>query len=141
MKEDSNINNIDPIKTVKVPTLISAYSCGFGTPFQDGYEYEEIHEKFVEGVDSPYIITATGDSMEPDIKHGDKLLTELISQPRHRDIVVAVLNGEMLVKQFFQNNYSCYLKPLNTKYPERKLQEEDACVFVARVKAIVYREI
>lgn len=127
------------VKWVKVPSLITAHSCGFGTPFSDGMEYEDIPYEFVKNAKEPYIITAKGSSMEPVIYDGDKLIIDIKSQHKHNDMVTVFLNGDYLVKIFYQNNFSLYLKSKNTKFKDIKINEDDEFHVLGKVVGI-YRE-
>jgi len=124
---------------VKVPTLVSAFECGFGTPFGDGYSYEEIPDDFVSGLKRPFVLIASGDSMLPNIMAGDRVIIEYAEKANHRDIVAVYLNGTFMIKVLFRNGFSLYLKSTNTRFSPIKIQEHDAFQILGRVTG-VFRE-
>lgn len=77
---------------------------GFPSPAQD---YDggriDLNEQLIPRPTSTYMFTAEGDSMQcPDgsgIHGGDKLLVDRAIEARHGDIVIAVVDGELLVKE------------------------------------------
>ena len=98
--------------TISVPQIDVSASAGFGAMiFEDDQVLKRID------LDGPWlrrqcsfshpdklsVITASGDSMEPTISHGDFLLVDQgIDAIRSDSIYVAVVNGNLYVKRFQQ---------------------------------------
>lgn len=119
------MNRIPIYEEVMVPSAISAHGCGFGVPFNDGIEYESIYSGAVEGVKEPFVIVIDGDSMEPTLVAGDKLVIDHSAEPKRNDIVSVYLNGEYLVKRYEVRGFSVFLKSDNIMYTEIKIKESD----------------
>jgi DNA polymerase V len=48
---------------------------------------------------------------------GDILIVDRSREPKHTDIVIAVLNGELTVKPLFRRGDLVQLRPANHRYP------------------------
>ena len=130
-------NNNDPHKTSlgegvgRVMTLVEA---GFpmgqipfiniripaGHPVQrmtDGNTGVCFPYNFFPNPDHGYIIEVEGDSMiGSNIENGDLLLVDGSASPKHRDIVIASINGEMTVKRYLNRNEYVVFAPENDDY-------------------------
>jgi SOS-response transcriptional repressor LexA len=115
---------------IKVPFLTSAFQCGFGTPFADGFEYLMLQSSFVSGIKDPYLIRATGDSMSPTITEGDILLLDHGTvSAKDKDLVAAMVNGGFVIKEYRVENFSTYLVSHNSNYSKIKISSEEDVVF------------
>lgn len=66
-----------------------------------------------------FALRVTGDSMiGRHILDGDIVMLEHGPEPRHGDIVAALIDGESTLKTFLQRNGKPYLKAENPKYPD-----------------------
>src|SRR5699024_4596531 len=78
-----------------------AAACGFPSPAQDYYDGPiDLTEMLVKDVAATFVVRASGTSMSgAGIDDGDELLVDRSIEPRHGDVVVAVLDGELCVKR------------------------------------------
>lgn len=128
------------ITFVNVPMLHSAFDCGKGVPFNDFWDYIKIPDLFIKDLIEPYIITATGDSMLPEIKPGDQLVVDHRQEPVSGDKAAIWYNGNYIIKEIWQNNFSLYLRSLNKDYELIKVKEDDDIQILGKVTGI-YRQI
>ena len=63
-----------------------------------------------------FMVEAKGDSMEQLISPKDWLIVEQNHQPKNKDVIVCVNNGEVLVKRFTQDGENVILQSENPKY-------------------------
>lgn len=127
--------HLTPTKIIRLPKLVSSAQCGYGNGLNDGIEYYDFTVPYdFDGDTTDFVATAAGDSMMPTIYPNDLLIFEARTIPKHGDIVVAVVDGEMTVKRLEIRNYSSYLVPDNKNYSEIKI-ENDIFVF-GRVRTI-----
>ena len=123
---------------VEVPSLISAFKCGFDQKYySEDMEYIMIPGKFLKHVTEPYVIKASGDSMSPTILDGDTLIVDRQAKYKHRDIIVCRLNDQFLVKQFVVNNFSTFLKSENNDFEIRKIMPDDEFEVLGKVISIL----
>ncbi len=112
----------------------STICCGPGadvTEVQPEVEWEEpIPESWLTGPkgDRPYYIThVEGDSMEPMIEDGERVLVNPNQPVEHGDIAVACWKGKSMVKGVaFERNGDVRLVPVNKQYAEILIHKEDA---------------
>ena len=65
-----------------------------------------------------FIVTAKGDSMEPQIHEGDLVITQKANFAQNGDIVVCVYDQEVLIKKYFKHDNHITLISINDrKYP------------------------
>ena len=63
-----------------------------------------------------FMVEAKGDSMENLISPHDLLIVEQNHQPKNKDVVVCVNNGEVMVKRFTQDGENVILQSENPRY-------------------------
>ena len=63
-----------------------------------------------------FMVEAKGDSMENLIAPHDWLIVEQNHQPKNKDVVVCVNNGEVMVKRFTQDGENVILQSENPRY-------------------------
>ncbi|WP_428046520.1 LexA family protein [Candidatus Avelusimicrobium fimicolum] len=63
-----------------------------------------------------FMVEAKGDSMENLIAPHDWLIVEQSHQPKNKDVVVCVNNGEVMVKRFTQDGENVILQSENPRY-------------------------
>ncbi len=73
-----------------------------------------------------YLLRVMGDSMEKaHIFDGDLIIVDHAAEPRHNNIVVASLNGDMTVKRLYAVGRKIMLLPENEKYAPMNVGEFD----------------
>ncbi len=60
---------------------------------------------------------------DANLNDGDLLIIDRAETPRHKSIVVAILNGEFLVKRLYKKNGVLRLLPENKAYPVLEITE------------------
>ena len=63
--------------------------------------------------------------MEPRIQSGDLVLVDYAKEPRSGNIVIAIVNGEAVIKKFLRLKGIPVLRSLNPKYPDIVAREGD----------------
>ena len=98
--------------------LVHRISAGFPSPAADyADEGLDLNEYLVRNKPSTFMFTVRGDSMTgAGIFEGDKVVVDRSSRPKHRDIVVAVVDGEYTIKRLFKHRGRVELHPENTNY-------------------------
>ena len=97
-------------------------------------EYTMIPEELLTGINDPYIITATGNSMAPEINEGDTVILDLTKTAKPNDIISCRLNGQFLLKILGQANT---LKSFNPEYEEKQLTPGDDFEIMGRVARVI----
>ena len=73
-----------------------------------------------------YALKVQGDSMTGDgVLDGDVIIVRQVDTARHREMVVALINGEATLKRLAQQNGQVELHPANPDYPVITIDPED----------------
>ena len=103
-----------------LPVAPQPVPAGFPSPAQDYYDGPiDLTEQLVKDKAATFIVRVVGDSMEQaGVSDGDELLVDRSLVPRHGDVVVAVLDGELTVKRLWLTARGVILHAENPKYPD-----------------------
>lgn len=111
----------------KYPLYLSAVSAGWPSPSDDYVEEEiDLHDIAVRNPAATFFLRATGDSMiGVGIHDGDLLVVDRSLPANHNRIVIAAIDGELLVKKIFRKKDRVYLVPANPDYPDIDITDEE----------------
>ena len=99
---------------------------GFPSPAENFTELSiSLDQLLVKNPPATFMAYAEGESMiNMGIHHGDIIIVDRSLSPRNEDIIVAVLEGEFLIKQFSNTRDEIRLIPHNSKYPIINIKED-----------------
>jgi DNA polymerase V len=101
-----------------LPLYLCRVSAGFPSPAGDYVESQiDLNEWLIGNKLATYIVRVEGDSMADKIHSGDRLIVDRSLEPRNRDVVVACIDGEMIVKRLLVVDGRCLLVADNPEYP------------------------
>ena len=109
-----------------VPYLLSRISAGFPSPADDYVENNlSLSELLIRNHLSTFLMKTSGDSMtNVGINDGDILVVDRSIEAKNRDIVIAILEGNLTVKRLlFKTNGLVVLKSENTAYKDIRIPE------------------
>lgn len=74
---------------------------GFASPAQDWFEDRlDLNRHLIKDITSTYIVRVAGHCMDAaGISDGDELIVDRALQPRHGSVVIAVLDGELVIRR------------------------------------------
>jgi DNA polymerase V len=103
----------------------SANATGFGAAADDFMERGiDLNEKLINNKPATYFFRMKGDAMQDaGIFDNDILIVDRSLKLAEGKIIVAVLNGELLVRRFHKNFTSAFLIPENNRYKPINLAE------------------
>jgi DNA polymerase V len=105
-----------------VPLYLCRVSAGFPSPASDYVESNiDLDEWLIRNKLATYIVRVEGDSMTGEIHPEDRLIVDRSIEPRHKDVVVACVDGEMLVKRLIVKDGKHLLVAENPQYPAIEL--------------------
>ncbi len=113
-----------PIHITALPCLLDMVSnkvvAGFPSPAEDeGASRIDLNKELVIHPQATYVQRVAGDSMQDaGIFNNDILVIDKAIKPRHKMIVVAVVDGEFTVKQLYQRAGRVKLQAANPTYPD-----------------------
>lgn len=103
----------------------TANATGFGAAADDYAERGiDLNEQLVKNKPATFFFRMKGDAMkEAGVFDGDILIVDRSVKLVNGKIIVAVLNGELLVRRFHKNFSSAFLIPENNRYKTINLAE------------------
>ena len=74
---------------------------GFASPAQDWFEDRiDLNRHLIKDITSTFIVRVSGDAMDgAGISDGDELIVDRALQPRQGSVVIAVLDGELVIRR------------------------------------------
>jgi DNA polymerase V len=112
---------------MKVQFFLNPVTAGFPSPASDYVDKSiDLNEILIKNKVATFLVRALGDSMiNVGIFSGDILIVDKSIPPSHKNIVVAIINGEFTVKRFIKENKKIILRPENSKYKDIEILDED----------------
>ena len=103
----------------------TANATGFGAAADDYMERGiDLNEQLIRNKPATFFFKMKGDAMkEAGIFDGDVLIVDRSLKLISGKIIVAILNGELLVRRFHKNFSSAFLIPENSRYKNINLAE------------------
>ena len=106
--------------------IISAITvaAGFPSPAENYIEeHLDLNKYLIKNNEATFFVRVSGDSMvNVGIYNNDIIIVDKSLTPKNKSIVIASLNGELVVKRFLINKKNeCYLQSENDNYPKIKL--------------------
>lgn len=122
----------------RLPLFLQGVSAGFPSPAEEYLEAGiDLNEHLVSHPSSTYFVRASGDSMmELGIFNGDLLLVDRSLEPKHGDVVIAALDGELTCKVLDLKQRR--LLPANSRCKPIPLPEEVDLVIEGVVPAHIH---
>lgn len=118
-KPDRSTKRLQQIFMAKVPA-------GFPSPAAD-YEEDklDLNKHLIRNPAATFFVRVTGDSMvKAGIHDGDLLVVDRSIEPRDKNVVIAVVNGELTVKRIRIRKNKLTLEAENENYQSREIDEE-----------------
>ena len=127
-----------------IPYLLSRISAGFPSPADDYIENNlSLSELLIRNQLSTFLMKTSGDSMmDVGINDGDILVVDRSIEAKNRDIVIAILEGNLTVKRIlFKTNGLVVLKSENTAYQDIKIPESADLEIWGVVTSVIHQFI
>ncbi|WP_104102182.1 LexA family transcriptional regulator [Arthrobacter sp. 08Y14] len=93
------------------PARGSTLPAGFASPAQDYYDAGiDLNRHLIRDATSTFIMRVSGDAMdEAGISDGDELIVDRSLTPKDGSVVVAVLNGELIIRRLLLTGQGIFL--------------------------------
>lgn len=111
----------------KLPLFLSAVQAGWPSPADDYIDEEiNLHELAVRNPAATFFLRAAGESMlGVGIHDGDLLIVDRSAEAANNRIVIAALDGELLVKKLVHRGRRTFLSPANPDFPEIEITNRE----------------
>jgi len=109
------------------PLVLPTVSCGFPSPAEDTQEAAlNLHSYAVANPAATFFVRATGQSMAgAGLLAGDILVVDRSREPHTGNIVVALVDGEFLVKRYVERSGQALLEPCHPAYPTLRIDNRE----------------
>ena len=138
----AGILNLPAIKVParRAPLYGSKIAAGFPSAADDYVEARlDLNEYLVGHKEATFFLRVKGDSMTgANIHDGNLLIVDRSIVPKHNDVVIAVVNGELTVKHLYKQRGVVKLLAANPAYPEIVIKSETELVIWGAVKHVVH---
>lgn len=129
MKQESRVSQVyslDCSNHVPVPLAQSLVAAGFPSPADDYIEKNlDLNEYLITNPAATFFVKVSGDSMiDSGIHHGDILVVDRSLDAEPGRVVIAVVEGEMLVKRLRRVSQRLVLVAENKEYPPMAIRRE-----------------
>ena len=142
----SNIKTIFSIekgKRIKLPFYEIPVPAGFPSPADDYIEDRlDFNEKFVEHPEATYFVRVAGDSMiNARIYDGDLVMIDCAIEHRNGSIVLAAIDGEVVLKRYVIEKGKHILRSENPDYGDIILSENSSFKVWGVLKLVIIDRI
>ena len=122
-----------------LPLFDGSVPAGFPSPAEDYVEGRlDLNAYLVEHEAATFYVRIKGDSMrEAGILSGDIIAVDRALEAHHGDIVLAVVDGEMTVKELYRQNGATRLLPHNADFSPIEIREGQELSIWGVVKGVV----
>jgi DNA polymerase V len=136
----TSVSRLEAKKHATVPLYLCRVSAGFPSPSSDYVERDiDLNEWLIRNKLATYVVRVEGDSMAGEIHPEDSLIVDRSLEPRHRDVVVACIDGEMLVKRLIIEEGRYFLVAENPEYPAIELNGDREMIIWGVVTHSIHR--
>jgi len=123
------------------PSFDAAVPAGFPSPAAD-YEQDtlDLNKHLVSNPAATFFVRVAGDSMlGAGIHHGDLLVVDRSLEPRDKNVVIAVLDGDLTVKRIRLGNGKITLEPENDDYASQQVSADAAFEVWGIVTSVIHK--
>ena len=112
-------------EVVAIPYALALVPAGFPSSAQDYFSADiDLNDHLIQDRAATFIVRVTGQSMtNAGISDGDELIVDRSLEPKHGNVVIAVIDGELTVKRLQITPRGVVLKAENNAYPDIHVHE------------------
>lgn len=136
----TSVRHADAVESLRLPLYLCRVPAGFPSPADDYVESQiDLNEWLVRNRLATFIVRVEGDSMSGEIHSGDRLIVDRSLEPKHRDVVIACVGGEMTVKRLIIEDGRQFLIADNPDYPAVELNGDEELILWGVVTHSIHR--
>ena len=126
---------------LRIPLVAANVEAGFPSPADDHLERSlDLNEHLVQNPAATFFVRVKGESMrDAGISTGDILIVDRSVQPKDRQIVVAMLDGDFTVKRLRKRKGRVFLEAENNAYPPIEVGEDQELVIWGAVTFVIHQ--
>jgi DNA polymerase V len=116
----------DVSKSVSLPVIEEPANAGANLPFlnEDLFKKSmDLNDEFIHQPANNFIFKVSGDSMQPDIEDGCLVVVDTLKKCMSGSIVIAAVDGSLVIKRYIEENGRAYLRSSNRYYRDIPITE------------------
>lgn len=123
------------------PLFLTPVQAGWPSPADDYIDARiNLHELLVTNPPATFFLRAAGDSMiECGIRDGDLLVVDRSRDVAPNRVVIAAVDGELLVKRLKRAGGKTWLAPANPEYPDIDITDREYVYIWGVVTYVIHR--
>ena len=123
-----------------LPIFLGRLPAGFPSPADDYLEGKlDLNRHLIKHPAATFFVRVTGDSMiGAGIHSGDLLVVDRSLEPADKNVVVAVVDGELTVKRLFKQNGVLRLLPENLNYQPIEITAQQTIEIWGVVTSVIH---
>lgn len=130
MKRKESWLQFFPISTdtkLELPFVKEGINAGFPSPANDFVEdFIDLNKELIRNPDSTFLAKVRGNSMVGlGLENGDVMIIDKSLEPKHRKVVICVVDGEFTIKRVKKENGFYWLVPYNTEFNPIKVTPDN----------------
>ena len=130
LKEVSSIKLAVPTSVFSIPLAIEKVAAGFPSPAQDYVDKNlDMNEHLIKMSVQLLVRVASQSMLNAGIDIDDELVVDRSIEPKHNDIVIALVDNEFTVKRLMIDAEERWLKAENPEFCDIHLKEEQELLF------------
>ena len=131
---------VDAGEPVRLPLYLCRVPAGFPSAADDFVESQiDLNEWLISNRLATYIVRVEGDSMSGEFHSGDRLIVDRSLEPRHKDVVIACVGGEMTVKRLMVEDGRRLLVAENPDFPPIEVNGDEELIVWGVVTHSIHR--
>jgi DNA polymerase V len=136
----SEVLPYEPRPALELPMFLARTPAGFASPADDFVDRAlDLNELCIRHPAATFFVRVEGDSMEgAGIREGDVLVVDRAVEPADGRVVVAALDGALLVKRLRVQGGALFLASENDLYPDVPVGEEGELVIWGVVTHVIH---
>jgi DNA polymerase V len=127
--------------SLRIPLVSASVEAGFPSPAEDHTEQSlDLNQELISNPAATFFVRVKGDSMrDAGISNGDILIVDRSVEPKDRQIVVAMLDGDFTVKRLRQRDGRIFLEAANSKFKPIEVVGEQELVIWGAVTFVIHQ--
>jgi len=136
----TNIAKVSVGTQILLPFFSSTVSAGFPSPADDFLEGSiDLNQFLIDNVAATFLVRVQGESMlGAGIFPRDILIIDRSKNPKSGQVILAILNGEFLLKRYKKNDLGVLLESANPDYANVQVVEGDDFQIWGVVKYVIH---
>jgi DNA polymerase V len=127
--------------SLRIPLVSANVQAGFPSPADDHTEQSlDLNQELISNPAATFFVRVNGDSMrDAGISNGDILIVDRSVEPKDRQIVVAMLDGDFTVKRLRRREGGIFLEAANSKFKPIEVVGEQELVIWGAVTFVIHQ--